>query len=158
MKAGNRAPFRLPPKSAEQRVLAGVCGGLAESWRIEVNLLRVACLLLCLAWGLGILLYLLCFLLMPSSGHGSDSWSTLAQSNLGRAQEAWTQGYRSWQQRLTSAGQGTPRMHRIAMVLILSGVLILLASFELFSWVTPLRALGLSICIVGVAMVLSLRR
>src|ERR1700712_624504 len=48
-------PFR---RSEDERVLAGVCGGVASALAVDATLVRLAFALLALAGGAGILLYL----------------------------------------------------------------------------------------------------
>ena len=49
-----------PPleRSEHDRVIAGVCGGLASALRVDATLIRLAFSILALAGGAGILLYL----------------------------------------------------------------------------------------------------
>src|SRR3954451_12871888 len=52
--------MRIPAlaTSADERVLAGVCAGIAEALAVDVTLVRLVFALLALAGGAGILLYL----------------------------------------------------------------------------------------------------
>lgn len=52
-------------RSADDRMLAGVAGGLAEYFRADATLVRLALVLFTLLGGSGILLYLLGWFLMP---------------------------------------------------------------------------------------------
>ena len=72
------APFTPPPsadqapvrpqlrRSGTEKMLGGVCGGLAEYSGIDVVLWRVGFVGLTLAGGAGVLVYLLLWVLMPS--------------------------------------------------------------------------------------------
>src|SRR5690242_144764 len=51
-------PLRSFTTSADGRVLAGVCAGIAEALAVDVTLVRVVFALLALAGGAGIVLYL----------------------------------------------------------------------------------------------------
>ena len=53
-------------RSADRKI-AGVCGGLAEYFRIDKTLLRIIWLILVLCAGVGVVAYLVCWLLMPGS-------------------------------------------------------------------------------------------
>jgi phage shock protein C len=53
-------------RRSSDRILAGVCGGLAEYFGLEKTLLRVIYLLLVLFGGLGILIYIILWVLMPN--------------------------------------------------------------------------------------------
>ena len=52
-------------KRSNNKVLAGVCGGLAEYFGIDATIVRVIYALLVICGGVGVLLYLLLMLLMP---------------------------------------------------------------------------------------------
>jgi phage shock protein PspC (stress-responsive transcriptional regulator) len=60
--ARNAAPLRL---SAAERMIAGVCGGLGEFFELDPVLFRAAFLVLAVIGGLGIVLYLVLWLLIP---------------------------------------------------------------------------------------------
>lgn len=53
-------------RSLENRVLAGVCGGIGEYFGIDPVLIRIAWLLLTLAGGSGVIIYLICWLIIPN--------------------------------------------------------------------------------------------
>ncbi|WP_345383914.1 PspC domain-containing protein [Pseudonocardia yuanmonensis] len=58
-------PFRLH-RSRRDRMLAGVCGGLAESLGVDAGLIRIALVALTiLGFGFGIVLYLAAWILAP---------------------------------------------------------------------------------------------
>lgn len=58
------APRRLV-RSRDDRVIAGVCGGLGEYLGVDVVLIRIAALILVFAGGAGILLYVIGWIAMP---------------------------------------------------------------------------------------------
>lgn len=67
---GSSKPWR---RSQQERVLAGVCGGLAESWHTDVNFLRVAWVLFTLfisRWW-GVTFYVMAIFLLPVSDEGA---------------------------------------------------------------------------------------
>lgn len=51
--------------SGNNRIIAGVCGGIAEYFGIDPTFVRVVAVVLFFAGGFGILPYLICWLLMP---------------------------------------------------------------------------------------------
>jgi phage shock protein C len=52
-------------RSESDRMLAGVCGGLANYLRLDSTVVRLAFILLILLGGHGLLIYLLLWILMP---------------------------------------------------------------------------------------------
>jgi phage shock protein PspC (stress-responsive transcriptional regulator) len=52
-------------RSGNERVLGGVCGGIAEYFNIDPTIVRLLWILFIFAFGAGILLYLIAWLIMP---------------------------------------------------------------------------------------------
>jgi len=52
-------------KSRTDRKVAGVCGGIAEFFDVDVTVIRILWVLAILFGGTGILAYIVCALLMP---------------------------------------------------------------------------------------------
>lgn len=53
-------------KSSTDKMLAGVCGGLAEYFGLDSTLVRIGYAALILLAGTGILLYIICAFVMPN--------------------------------------------------------------------------------------------
>lgn len=68
MSTETRQSLRRLRRSRSERVLGGVCGGLARSMGIDPLVVRVAVVALTLAGGTGVLLYVLAWLLLPEDG------------------------------------------------------------------------------------------
>src|SRR5882672_5453118 len=62
---GEPRPLKRLYLSSSDRKIGGVCGGLGERFEIDPVLFRVVFVLLALACGLGILLYIVLWLLTP---------------------------------------------------------------------------------------------
>ncbi len=73
-------PLRL---SGTDRMIAGVCGGLGEFFELDPVLFRAAFLVLAVIGGLGILLYLVLWLLIPGPATAEG-----APPSPGRARQA----------------------------------------------------------------------
>jgi phage shock protein C len=58
-------------RSSSECVLGGVCGGLARYLGVDVTLVRVFFVLLALAAGTGVLLYLAMWVIVPVEGQGA---------------------------------------------------------------------------------------
>ena len=52
-------------KSDNNKVIAGVCGGLAEYMGIDPTILRIIAVILIFAHGAGLLIYLIAWICMP---------------------------------------------------------------------------------------------
>lgn len=53
-------------KSATDKKLCGVCGGIAQYMDLDPTILRIIWLAMCLFAGGGLILYLICALIMPN--------------------------------------------------------------------------------------------
>lgn len=62
------APVRYLARSSRHRVLGGVCGGLAERFDVDPVVVRVIVVVLALFWGLGVLIYLAMWVVVPGDG------------------------------------------------------------------------------------------
>jgi phage shock protein C len=52
-------------RSQNQRMLAGVCGGLAEYFNVDATLIRVLFLVLAVFGGTGLVIYVVMWLIVP---------------------------------------------------------------------------------------------
>jgi len=97
-------------RSATDAKVAGLCGGLAQHWEIDPVLVRVGWVLLALSGGIGLVLYLAGWLLIPVDGSDKAPVEDL----LGESVRRW------------------PRELWITFVVIAS-----LATFAVFGWLSP---------------------
>jgi phage shock protein C len=83
------APSDAPPprpalrRSSDDRVIAGVCGGLARTVGIDAVIVRLLFVVFTLAGGSGLVLYVLAWIVMPE-----DDGTTPARTSGDRAQTA----------------------------------------------------------------------
>ncbi|MGO8869887.1 MAG: PspC domain-containing protein [Acidimicrobiales bacterium] len=75
-----RGPLRRSP---DARVVAGVCGGLAQATGIDVTLVRIAVVLLSLGSGIGILAYAVAWLFLPLRGEDTTIFSRAVTDRRG---------------------------------------------------------------------------
>src|SRR5215204_4006990 len=54
-------------RSRSQRMLGGVCGGLAEYFNVDATLIRVLFLVLAVVGGSGLVIYLLMWIIVPDA-------------------------------------------------------------------------------------------
>jgi phage shock protein C len=70
-------------RQRERAMLGGVCAGIAEAYRIDVTLVRIAFILVTLVTsGLGVLFYLAAWLVMPAAGQTSLPARDVARANV----------------------------------------------------------------------------
>jgi phage shock protein C len=54
-------------RSQNDRMIAGVCGGLAEFFGLDVSLVRLLAVIMALLGGHGILVYLILWIIVPNA-------------------------------------------------------------------------------------------
>ena len=52
-------------RSGKDRILGGVCGGIAEYLGVDPVIIRILWIIGTLAWGFGILLYIILWIIIP---------------------------------------------------------------------------------------------
>lgn len=71
-------------KSRKNKMIGGVCGGLAEYFNMDPTIVRVIAAILCLLKGLGILVYLIMCIVMPYNDEdfSEDDTENLKSANI----------------------------------------------------------------------------
>ena len=132
-------------RSSTDRIVAGVCGGLAEYLEIDPVLVRLAFVLLLFASGIGIPIYVILWIVMPEQDSEAGSDTELIQKSINDISETVQSGAR----RLGRPGT-------VGLILILLGAYFLLSEVGLFTWVTG--AVFWPLAIIGAGVYLLLRR
>ncbi len=60
-------------RSQNQRMISGVCGGIAEYFNLDPTIVRVAFVLAALLWGGGVVAYILLWVVIPENPNKSDT-------------------------------------------------------------------------------------
>jgi signal transduction histidine kinase len=127
----------IPARDRDARVVAGVCAGLGRALRVDPTLIRLLFAMLTLAAGMGIVLYLAAWLLMPAH-EGKDVSG--ARTALGLATIALACV-------AALAGLGLPAFVLLGAALIVAGLA--------FWWRRQRRVLGASLVAGGAVVVLT---
>ena len=76
-----------PPRKLERprdgRMLAGGCAGLAAYFRIDVTLVRLGFAVFTIFWGLGALIYLIAWAVIPEEGGESTAGKLFSRGRRG---------------------------------------------------------------------------
>ena len=143
----------MPPGAggaAPRRLGLGGGGGLAGHYGLRSALVRLAFVLLALAGGAGLALYVVLATLLPAhvyedatpDAHGSDP------RGVGRSDEPW-------QYRIGSHGDDRHRRNTVAFVMMVGGATFLLFNFGAFGWFRwgtwwPVVFIGAGLALVAV--------
>jgi phage shock protein PspC (stress-responsive transcriptional regulator) len=68
---GHGTPDRQLVRPRQGRMVAGVCAGLAAHFGVDVNLVRLGFAVFTIFWGLGALIYLIAWAVIPEEGEKS---------------------------------------------------------------------------------------
>lgn len=131
-------------RSEEERMIAGVCGGLAQYLGIDPVLVRLAFLLLIPAGGVGFPLYFILMIIMPAESDIELTQSEIVEKNL----EGLGDTISSSVQRSREHPNG-PAI--AAGILIFMGIYFLL---ENFGWVSGNIFWPLALILLGIFMLI----
>lgn len=128
-------------RSSTDRIVAGVCGGLAEYLGIDSVYVRLAFVLLLFASGIGLPIYLMLWFVMPN-GDGDIVGATQKSAEFGGASP--------------SEGSRIGRPGTFGVVLILLGTYFLMSEIGLLNWFGS--AVFWSLLLIGGGVYLLVRR
>jgi len=144
-------------RSAKNRVIAGVCGGLGEYLGIDPGLVRVLFVLLGIGRGIGVLVYLLLWLLIPREDMGTAA-ATEATIRAGADEMAERARTAGSEFQKAMASDLHPLLVAIGAGLIILGGLALLEALHV-SWLWWLTFDTLwPVLLIAVGLVLIFRR
>ncbi len=129
-------------RSNSDKIIAGVCGGVAAYLDIDPVFIRLAFLILLFASGIGFPLYVILWIVMPTDESSDSINADIIQKNLSEMGESVTKGVN----RIGRPGT-------VGLALILLGAYFLLNEFGLLGWMTgsifwPLVIIGLGIFVL----------
>lgn len=110
-------------RSSDERMIAGVCGGLAQYLEIDPVFVRLAFILLLFATGIGLPIYIILWVVMPEDNPGAVSNEIAVGKSAGET---------------GADGRGFGRPGTIGLILILLGSYFLLSEIGLLNWVSGL--------------------
>jgi len=120
----NMSETRLT-RSETDKMIAGVCGGIAAYLDIDSVFIRLAFVLLALASGIGIAIYLIMWIVMPRESIAAASDAVVMQDNIKELKET------------VSSGAGRlSKPATIGLILIMLGGYFMLAELGLMGWLS----------------------
>lgn len=113
-------------RNETDRMIAGVCGGLAAYLNIDSVLVRLAFIILFFASGIGFPIYLILWVIMPSeAGSSGRSGSEVLHDN-----------FEEMSYKVSSGISRVGRPNTVGVVLVLLGVYFLLNQFGWAGWLS----------------------
>lgn len=141
-------------RSRTDRMIAGVCSGLGAYLGIETTWVRLFFLVMTLANGFGLLVYLVLWIIMPEAGREDATTGQTLESNV---EEMANKAQEIAQSVGDAVRSGPPRQAGIivgAALIILGGVF-LLDTLHIFAWLNFDRLWPLILIVGGLALLVS---
>ncbi len=153
-------------RSRSDRIIWGVCGGLAEYFGIDPTIVRIIAVLLAFANGAGILAYVILAIVVPLENSQVTEPKDVIKENVEEMKETATklaQEIRStFASKENTAEARAKARHRrrntFGLILIAIGILFLLASFDLLWWLRWSYLWPLILIAIGLLIILGVRR
>lgn len=153
-------------RSRTERMIWGVCGGLAEYFNVDPTIVRVIAVLSVLVSGLGILAYIILAIVIPLESSQAAAPKDVIRENVEEMKETASglgREIRDSFARKEGSTEGTFRAHHrggniIGIILILVGLFLLLGRLDVFWWLRWGYIWPLIIVAIGVLVLLSAKR
>ena len=153
-------------RSQTDRMIWGVCGGLAKYFDIDPTIIRIIFVVLIFANGLGILAYIILAIVVPLEGSKATEPKDAIKENVAEIKQTATE--LGQEIRATFAGEEAKpeeatevsrrRRNFFGIILIVLGVLFLMGSLNLFAWFKWSYLWPLILVAVGLIIIFSARR
>ena len=155
-------------RSRTDRMIWGVCGGLAKYFGIDPVLVRVIFVVLGLMSGFGIIAYIILAIVVPLEGSQSSTPREVVKDNVAEMKESATEFGK--EVHATFGGERTAeskpevkeRVNRAAVffgvLLIVLGALFLLSTFNLFWWFQWRFLWPLILVVIGLIIIFTRRK
>lgn len=132
-------------RSRSDRVIAGVCGGLAAYLNIDSTLVRLAFAILFFASGIGFPIYLILWIVMPEEDSQNRSDTEVIQKNLSEMGDT-----------IHSGISRIDRHATVGLILVLLGAYFLFNQLGWLNWISG--AVFWPLVIIGLGIYLLIRR
>lgn len=158
-------------RSRTDRMIWGVCGGLAKYFNVDSTLVRVVFVLLALMSGIGIIAYIILAIVMPLEGSKSATPKEVVRENVEEIKESAQEFGKEVRAAFTDEGKkeegktgqesdGGGRRAGIffGILLIILGAIFLLDTFDVFWWFRWAYLWPLLLVAIGLLIILSRRK
>lgn len=145
-------------RSESDRVIAGVCGGLGEFLRVDPLILRILFVVLAMVNGIGLFVYLVLWVVVPSAGARGVQQDEVIRRNVDeigvRARELGQEARNAF---VSHRAGARPEQRAIVggAILIGLGLLLLMNNFGLLWWVSLARLWPLLLIGIGLVVLLN---
>lgn len=148
-------------RNKDERMIWGVCGGLARYFNIDPTIVRVIAVVLALANGVGIIAYVILAIVVPLESSKTGDSKEVIKENIEEIKQTASDlgneiGTTFSEEKDTSKIQRNYRSI-IGIILVIAGGLFLLANFNLFWWLRWDNLWPLILIAIGVVIIFGAR-
>ena len=153
-------------RSRTDRMIWGVCGGLAEYFGIDSTIIRVIAILLLFAGGSGILAYIILTIVIPLENSPSREPKDVFMENVAEIKQTAAQlgeevrsTFARKEGTSTEAAKARQRtINILGLILVVIGIIFLLASFNFLWWLRWRYLWPIVLIAIGLLVILGARR
>ena len=153
-------------RSRTDRMIWGVCGGLAKYFNVDPVIVRVIMILLVFANGIGLLAYIILAIVVPLESSQATEPKQVIKENVEEMKQTASQLGQEIQSTFRKEAGVSPEAekahHRglyiIGIILIIIGVIFLLTNFNLFGWFHWSYLWPLILVAIGLLVIFGTRR
>ena len=152
-------------RSRNDRMIGGVCGGLAKYFDIDPTIIRIIAVLSIFLHGIGILAYIILAIVVPLESSEVTTPKDTIRENVEEIKESASELGReihsTFVKEESAEATGKARHHSrniLGIILIIVGAVFLLDSFDLFWWFRWGYLWPLILVAIGLLIILNARR
>lgn len=152
-------------RSKSDRMIWGVCGGLAKYFDVDPTLIRIIAVLSIFISGAGILAYIILAIVIPSESSKAAEPKDAIKENVEELKKTASELGREIQSTFTgkdeseeTTGVRYRRRNLLGIIIIIIGILVLMSSFNLFWWFRWSYFWPIIIIAIGLLIIVSARK
>ena len=152
-------------RSKSDRMICGVCGGLAEYFDVDPTLIRIIAVLSIFISGAGILAYIILAIVIPSESSKATTPKDTIKENVEEVKETASELGREIQSTFTGKDNAEEadkvryrRRNLLGIFIVIIGILFLLSSLNLFWWFRWVYLWPTIVIAIGLLIIVSARK
>lgn len=153
-------------RSRDDRVIAGVCGGLGAYFGIDPTIIRVIAVLSIFVGGTGVIAYLIMAIVIPLEGSSAAEPKDTIRENVEDIKETASEIGRDIQSTVAKDKVGAEeesmlrsrRLNWLGIAVIVFGVVLLLGNFNVFWWFNWGILWPIPVIAIGILLIVAARR
>ena len=152
-------------RSRSDRMISGVCGGLANYFDIDPVIIRIVFVVLVFGGGAGILAYLIMVLVIPLEESSVTEPKEVVKENVAEMKEAANElasevrsSLKREPEKREEVDRGRHGRSVLGIILVVIGIIFLVANFNPFWWFNWDNLWPLILIVIGLVIIIGLRR